>query len=585
MAFSLDTQTLASISDDGIIKLWDVATGVLQRSIKHEDNRIYEAAFSPDIRLLATRGLHKTAVWDLTLGIQKYELDQTSYSSQSLTFSANGLLLAGYSWDNMIVWDTITGAIRQTIKSQSAIGEVESLAISPNGRLLAASPRLSTVEIWDIITGAQKYRFKAYGSGNHVTFSPDNQFLAIGHSGGTILWDLVTESVYKENTNPASLIAYSPDGRTLASTYHNTSIALWDIDVEFPNQESCSASIEEIEFSSDGKLVICLTDEDVNVWSSSQESPQQVLNKYRQTIYGEDAIALSVDGRLLAYPFRPSYNTIDIKSVDVWDIKMGIHWSILMNDGCERIAFSPNSQQLASFVRRSISLWVYNGNFTIPSPTKSNGNTTEIFQQAEGDGCWVLQRTLKRTKIWAKVNSISFSPDGRQFALCFSTDSNCAVEIWDWTTGLLVQTLEPCLRPLTSVAFSINGQLLARERWDEGFKGIKSTRYGPVIEPWDMDTGKLHKALAGKGYRELSAASPVEDIEFLSLQNRYVKCKDITIFEEQWVCFQGRKILWLPPQYRATCSAANNTTRTLALGYKSRGVIFIKFSLSTEFIL
>ncbi|KAK4079838.1 hypothetical protein Trihar35433_943 [Trichoderma harzianum] len=597
VAFSLDTETLASISKDGISKFWDVDTGILQRSIQH-DYSMDDAVFSLDISLLATRRSRKITIWDLKLGgTQKYELDKTSGARPSLAFSADGLLLAGVSDKEIIVWDITTGSVGQTIKGQS--GKVQSLAFSPNSLLLASGYEDSIVKLWDITTGTQKHCFKARGSVKRLTFSPDSQFLAISHHGGTTLWDLATYSVYKEHSHPANIIAYSPDGKILASTYrNNNTIELWDLDAEFLNQERHSESIEEIEFSSDGKLAISYPRRNiwspsqtefssdgkmtttypgtsVSVWDSSQEALQQVLKNGERNPYGRFITAFSVDGRLLACSSRLSWDEPDdfddayrqlATAIDIWDIKMGIHWSILMDGGCHSMAFSPNNQQLVTFSWEGISSWVYSGDSTqCPSLTRSNDNAAKVLRQGvENDGCWVLQQRFKQSEKrmdrWTKASSISFSPDGRQLTLCFTyefKDFYCKVEIWDPATGLLIQTLQQGPGRLKSVAFSMKGQLLAREqRYDEN----ERPKMCVIIEPWDMDTGKLHKDLVkGSKYSyPKTGPPPVEGLEFLKIQNRYVECKDFTVFEKEWVCFQGRKILWLPPGYRATCSSAND---------------------------
>jgi hypothetical protein len=139
------------------------------------------------------------------------------------------------------------------------------------------------------------------------------------------------------------------------------------------------------------------------------------------------------------------------------------------------------------------------------------------------------------------------------------------------------------LRELGSVAFSTDGQLLAREVYEHGPGYYRI--YGPIIEPWDMGTGKLHEAPAGKRYElpenaVITSPPPVEDLEFLKFQNRYVKCKEISVLNNEWICYKGRKILWLPPKYRAYRSAASDTT--VALGHEWGGVTFIKFDFSAS---
>jgi WD40 repeat protein len=240
----------------------------------------------------------------------------------------------------------------------------------------------------------------------------------------------------------------------------------------------------------------------IDVWNPIQGTRLKSFKDYKPGVpnrYDEDVLAVSPDGRLLAYPSKYG------RSVKVRDITTGIHWSIWMNGGiddeCERMDSTPDGQQLVTVNRVGISFWVYTG---------------------EGDGCWVSQRTLEQKK--DEVNSISFSPDGRLLAICFCTlpkyegaSYGCAVDIWEWTTGFLVQILETCRRVLTSVAFSTNGKLLARERWVGAMDGKNCMDYGPIIEPWDLSTGKLHPDLVVEGRYEdtdgvVTSLPPINDL-------------------------------------------------------------------------
>ncbi|UKZ80988.1 hypothetical protein TrVFT333_008755 [Trichoderma virens FT-333] len=492
---------------DVTIKVWDVTAGVLQQTIKHEHNFISEtAAISPDGRWVAFRNIHGSiAILDRAVGIRKYTSRKTSNATSLITFSANGLLLA----------------------DASELEAVESVAFSPDGQLLASAHILSMVTLWDVINGTQKYHLRGWVRGNSVAFSPDCQLMAIGNPAGTTIWSISTGDVYRKSSNSACIVSFSSDGKTLATTFPGKTIELWDITTEVLKLDSQAGSIKDNEFFSDGQLAISThninTRSDdfsgrINVWNPIQGTRLKSLKDYNPgvlSMYDEDVMAVSHDGRLLAYPSEEGH------CVMIRNITTDIHWSIWMNGEVNSISFSPDGRLLAIFC------------------------------------------TLK------KYNGVPYGYD---------------VDIWDWTTGLLVQTLETCRRALTSVAFSTNGQLLARERWDGARDGKYCREYGPIIEPWDLSTGKLHPDLVVEGRYEdtdgaVTSLPPINDLEFHALQTRYLKTKDITLLQGQWVCFKGRKVLWLPPRYRPTRYAANNDI--LALGYKGGDVIFVKLSFST----
>lgn len=130
------------------------------------------------------------------------------------------------------------------------------------------------------------------------------------------------------------------------------------------------------------------------------------------------------------------------------------------------------------------------------------------------------------------------------------------------------------------MAFFTNGQLLARERWKGVREGKYCIDYGLIIETWDLSTSKLHPDIVKGRYGdtdEIVTNLPlVNDVEFLNLQNRYVKARNITIFQGRWVCFQDRKILWLPLKYRPTCYAASDNI--VALGHGQGEVTYLKLS-------
>jgi WD40 repeat protein len=150
------------------------------------------------------------------------------------------------------------------------------------------------------------------------------------------------------------------------------------------------------------------------------------------------------------------------------------------------------------------------------------------------------------------------------------------VKLWDTATGALQQTLEGHSNGVGSVAFSPDGRLLA------------SGSYDKTVKLWDTATGAVQQTLTIKGVvtnLNFSRDSPYLSTNLGSFNiqpwyNNYISNLpqtniEVFILERQWVALQGKKVLWLPPEYRPTCSAVQNST--LALGHQSGRVSIIGF--------
>jgi WD40 repeat protein len=93
-----------------------------------------------------------------------------------MAFSADGRLLASGSDDHTVrLWDTATGALRQTLKGHS--GGVQSVAFSPDGRLLASGSDDQTVRLWNTATGVLQQTLSVVGLVFHLEFSQDGSYL------------------------------------------------------------------------------------------------------------------------------------------------------------------------------------------------------------------------------------------------------------------------------------------------------------------------------------------------------------------------------------------------------------------------
>lgn len=232
VAFSPNGQILASGSiTSKVIRLWNVQTGEMIRTLQGHDGISNRIAFSPNGQILASASSDKTIkLWDMQTG-KALRTIQLGDSSQSLSFSPDGKLLAapGYfdkSGTTIRIWNVETGSPVRTFPRPDS--NVKSVAFSPDGKMLAAAYANKTIKLWNVQTGAVMRKLEGHTRDVHlVDFSPNGKYLVSGGYDGMVkLWDVRTGVNNGNRKVDVRDVNFSPNGEFLAFIDKNAVVIL-----------------------------------------------------------------------------------------------------------------------------------------------------------------------------------------------------------------------------------------------------------------------------------------------------------------------------------------------------------------------
>jgi WD40 repeat protein len=292
LSFSPDSRRLATGSSDQTVKIWDAGSGQLLSTFPRQPRGVSCVAFSSKGERLATTGDDKgVKIWDASTG-QGIGTILTKEMVWGLAFSPDSGRLATTHLNHVKIWDAGTG--KELISVAGHQQSMRCAAFSPDGKLLATGgsgpPRIvegsgyaplhGDLRIWDTETGGLVHTFEVHNeSVANVAFSPDGKTLATASYDKTIkLWDPATGkellSLYG-HTEPVRLIAFSPDGTRLASTGSDRNkpgeVKLWDLTtgIEVFAFRGLTGQITAVAFSPDGRRLAASLDKSVIVWDAT----------------------------------------------------------------------------------------------------------------------------------------------------------------------------------------------------------------------------------------------------------------------------------------------------------------------------
>lgn len=271
---SFDNQTIISSSGDKTIKVWNLLTGKLLRTLKGSE-QVLAVAISPGDRTLVSGSYNASQaidIWNLSTGIRR-NFQSDSHHVWSVAISPDSRSFASSNGDGSIdVWNMRDLKLRYRLLGH--LDTVWSVAISPNGQMLASASSDKTIKLWDSRTRELLHTITGHSDRvRTVAFSPDGQILASGSWDKSIkIWNLKTKTLLRSlwgHSGYVNSIAISPNGQILASGSDDKTIKLWHLSTGklLHTLKHHSGNVNSVSFNPDGnRLISSSGDKTIKVW-------------------------------------------------------------------------------------------------------------------------------------------------------------------------------------------------------------------------------------------------------------------------------------------------------------------------------
>lgn len=451
LAFHPEGKIVAAGYDDGVIRIWDLAKPRQPvRTLGQPGSEVSALAYDPQgNRLAAAYEDRLIRLWDTGSGTTTASLEGHTDRIPALVWHPDGQRLISAGWDTTArVWDTVS--LEPIILLNAHQGQVFSCALSLDGRFLACADSGNAVHLWNLDDYRElgTLRDRCAAEIHALVFSPNNRRLVFGGIERVInQWDVTRPQQEANQLGDPQLnrtaVAVRDQGRKVVSLGMGTG----------PRQFDATSG------------------EPVPTWTETH--PLR-------------ALACSPCGRYIAGSLAPTDAPNDSKKTTplmMWDADTTALVSQAEEQGqpITALVFSPRGDRLASASYQSSNVWLW----TVPGlePILLINNAVEGFAvesvafHPEGELLAIAsidylstsgrdgqveiydpRTTTTLTTIPGGASAVTFTPDGRRVVVA---SIKLALQIVDWATGAVVQTLRGPSEPINALTFSPDGTLLA----------------------------------------------------------------------------------------------------------------------------
>jgi len=421
----------------------------------------------------------------------------------SLALSPNGKILASAGDDGMIrLWDTSGNPIGQPIDPlpNGLKTPLYSVAFSPDGKTIVSGDEEGTIRLWNI-SGKLIKGFKGHqGSVSSIRFSPDGKTIVSGSDDGTIgLWNTSGNRVgkpFKGHKDGINSIALSPDGKTIVSGGKDKTVRLWTRQGKLIGQPwtGHEGMVTSVAFSPDGNTIASGSyDGQIRLWKSSGEAIGKPFKGH------EGAPILSVAFSRTGVIVSGGWDG----TISLWDVRgnplLG-HPLIGHLGAVSSVALSPDGKTIfSSDDTGTIRLWDTDG-YLLGQPFTQDA---VVFSAAlSPDGKKIVTGSFDKTiRLWDTsgnpigqpfkghkdwVRAVAWSPDGKKIV---SGSNDKTIRLWD-TSGKTLGQLKGHKDWVRAVAWSPDGKKIVSGSDDQTIR-LWDTSGNPIGQPFKGHTNQV----------------------------------------------------------------------------------------------
>lgn len=486
---------LASVSQDGAARFWDIDQYEETRILKGHTDAVLDANFSPSGLQLVTASRDQSAfVWNLQTDRRLHTLKEGHpyLTSNAAFFPGNDRLATAGADGTVRVWDCTTGVECLTL---AGTGTAAVVAVSPDGKWILSSSAAAdqpdetldtdnarSANLWDAGTGELVMRFGEHRARvTALAFSPASGIAFTGDKNGRgNLWDLQTQLLLETqrwHSRGISAAKFSPGGSTLYTASDDNTVAVWPIrpsrwqqrtsliaEPDLTRTIAHPDAVTSLDVFSEDSLATGCSDGAVRLWNVAGESPKLIWQWQMTEARAINSVNVSLaNGRVLVVDAENVLYLLDLATGEI--VNSADETEIMRNLTAQEVVvwsaiFSSDGQQIVTVGGDEARIW-------------------------ERDGTLVARYGPHRA-----VTSAGYAHHGRSIV---TSGSDGSARLWDPTTGLA--TLH--LGPATAGELGAHAGPLFHAEFSVDDTRIVTASADGTARLWDSTTGEVKRILQG----------------------------------------------------------------------------------------